>query len=440
MTDFDNTIKEEVNRILDRYRDTLKKSPAKLCKGFSVERKKTFINQIYSYIKTTVDYLETRNDLQIELKSLMDFKWHFYTAFNQLKEYLKNNWEKSYSSFLKDEVWLLGNHNRLLLLSLWDNDFADDPNGYLSPFGPLLIPFRGYKGKRQIGILHAAEQQLAHTYADNLGKAQRLAKEIHYHFMDFASSNMLGDLKRCYEYPPVVQFCAGGAAALFAGLPVPTVIAMDKTKADKFSKFSALPHECGHNLARQFKKSGLVEEIKKKVKTLGNPRVHLWQKWIEECLADAIGVFIIKEGEIFSLANLFADDYTNIIYKDNDSGKVDEHPIRHIRVLLTIEVGCKLGINDILLKDTIKQWNDFGEKINTNKPKGLIEDLCNKKAYKMKDFVKDIEYIAQLLVETKYEQLNKKTIKDIFADFESNLADEMKTSIKETKKKWIKEK
>ena len=437
MKDFENTIKEEANRILDQYRDTLKESPAKLYKDLSEARKKTFINQIYSYIKTTVDYLETRNDLQIELKSLMDFKWHFYTAFNQLKEYLKNNWEKSYSSFLKNRDWLLGNLNRLLLLSLWDDDFADDPNGDLSPFGPLLIAFRRYKRKRRVGILHAAEQQLAHTYADNLGKAQRLAKEIHYHFMDFASSNMLGDLKRCYEYPPVVQFCAGGAAALFVGLPVPTFIAMDKTKADEFSKFSALPHECGHNLAGQFKNSGLVTEIKEAVKTLRNPRVHLWQKWIEECLADAIGVAIIKEGEIFSLANLFADNYTNRIYKDNRTGEVDEHPIRHIRVLLTIEVCRKLGIDKTILKDTKEQWNDFEEKTNTNKPRGEIEDLCSKKAYKMKDFVGDIEGIAELLVETEYKQLKGKTVMDIFADFESNLADEMRTSINETEKKWI---
>jgi hypothetical protein len=442
MTELENTLEEAAISILDQYPGILDQSQDidqysgyQLNRGLLKADNEIWYDKFYSYIIGSVDYHKNRNDLKIDVKLLNYFQDRFKDAFAQLKRFLKNNGVNAYRRFYNDKLYF-DYLDELLYLGIWDDDFTNDPYGKLSPFGPLLILLHKYRGERRIGILHAIKQQSAHFYNDNQAKAQELANKIYNHFLDFASSNdLLKNLSPGYKHPPIIQLCAGGAATLLGGLPVPAIIAIDKIKADKFSGFSALPHECGHDLSGTFKKKMLVNEIITPIKKLQLPYGEFWIKWIEECLADAIGVAIIKEGEIFSLANLFSNYYTNRIFKDSTGKNVDEHPVPHIRVLLTIEVGRILGIDRYLLQKTKEEWIAYGKKINTDIPSDKIKNLFNDKIYPMKKFVEGIEPVAKALVDTPYNQINGKKVKDIFADFESELADELRTSIIE--KKWL---
>jgi hypothetical protein len=140
-------------------------------------------------------------------------------------------------------------------------------------------------------------------------------------------------------------------------------------------------------------------------------------------------VCIIKEGEILSLANLFSNDHTNIIQKDSiDKKEVDEHPLPHLRVLLAIEVGRKLGIKSSLLGEIQKKWIAHGGNIIKDKVR------FKKEKYPMQPFVDNIDKVAKALVETGYEELKGYSVKDIFANFNSALAKELRKSINQ---KWI---
>jgi len=448
MTDSEKTLKEAVDRILKQYPGILDQrrriDPASgnlLYRDIleEVDNNESRYNNFYSYIKKSIEYYKKQNDLKVDIKLLEHFHVCFNDAFCTLKTFLTDNGENAYRCFYDDKRYL-DYLNELLYLGIWDDDYSNDPDGELSPFGPLLILLQHihYKGKRKIGILHALEQQSAHFYNDNQANAQNLAIEIYNCFSEFASSINLSGLEPEYTHPPIVQLCASGAATLLGGLPVPPIIVIDKTKADKFSGFSALPHECGHNISKYltFEDSSLVNEIATHVvEELHPPYGEFWEMWIEECLADAIGVAIIKEGEIFSLANLFSNYYTNRIFKDSTGKKVDEHPVPHIRVLLAIEVGRRLGINKSLLDQTEEEWIAFGKRTNTDIPLDEIKNLFNDKIYKTKKFVEGIEPVAKALVDTPYKQIKGSRVRDIFASFDTKLAEDLRNSI--TEKKWL---
>lgn len=424
MTELDNILREGVIGILYQYPGDL------LYNRELVEADNEILyEQFYAHIKNTIGYYKSRaNELSIDMNMISYYEDRFYTAFNRLKESLEMFGIPDYDGFSLDVGYI----------GLWDAEFMDDQGGNSSPFGPLLKIFKKNIGKRRVGIFQAADQQLCYVYKDNLVKAQKLANEIYEHFFDFAEKNNISNLKPDYRCPPVVQLCAGGAAIHLSGIPVPTIISMDKTKADRFSGFSALPHECGHDLSGTFRNRMLVNEIKAKIKNLKLPNGRFWEMWMEECFADAIAVAIIKEGEIFSLANLFSNYETNRIFKDRHTRTVDEHPNRHIRVLLTIEIGRILGINKSLLDKTEKEWISYGKNKNKSYPPDKIFNEFKNELYSLKDFVTGVGPVAAALVDTSYDHINGKTIKDIFSNFKSKIAEEMRASINSTEKKWLK--
>ncbi len=455
MRNFRNMKKEEVSRFVHKIQKEFisTQSPAQLYKGLSEAEKENRLNKISSYVTSTFKHFNTREDLEMEKEKLNELKAKFDEVFLIMKQHLEENWDTPYSCLVNKSNFELY-FEELANLSLWDDDFADDLHGELSPFGPMLELFQNLRGKRRTGILHAVEQQLAPIYGNNLRNAQKLAVEIYNQFLKFVEANqldkltfvskndlgILDNLRTGYKYSPIVQLCAGGAAAILTDFSVPTLIALDKTKIDRFSKFSALSHEVGHSIANAFNESRLIDEMKTHVTNLNIPYAEeFWGFWIEECFADAIGVAVIKELEIFSLANLFSEDeYTNKIYIDSYSGAVDEHPNRHIRVLLTIEVGRKFGkIEETILKKTWEEWNDFGGRKNTDIEPGMIMHSCSKELFPIEEFVEGIEAVAEALVNDKYDALNGKSVNDIIGNFESGVANDMIKDFGEDDKKWV---
>jgi hypothetical protein len=393
-------------------------------------------NQFYEHIRRHVKDLGTKKELEIDQNFLNYFFAKFEVAFKRWKQFLTSMGK------LPDYIDIL---NDLFYLGLWDADYSNDPKEEKSPFGRLLSKLQKITKNRKIGIIDAANQQLNHMHKENLVNAQKFVNEMYTHFRNFVYSNGLEYLKPDYVYPPIVQLCAGGAATFLKEFPVPTIIAIDQEKANSFSGFSALPHEFGHDLSGTFKSTVLVKEIKKCIKNLNLKHDRLWQMWIEECFADAIGVCLIKEGEIYSLANLFSNFYTNIIFKDKEGNKEDEHPANHIRVLLAIEVGRLLDLDKDFLNTIEKEWIAFSKRINKicvinedeDSQKDVIYNQLENLTYPMEDFVEAVKPVAIALVKTPYAKIAHKTVEEIFTNFESDLAKRMICSIKKTEKKWL---
>ena len=221
----------------------------------------------------------------------------------------------------------------------------------------------------------------------------------------------------------------GGGVTWFSGLPVPTMIATNQAKAQTFGGFSAVPHEFGHDLSGTFNEGALAASIQQRVRSLAIPHTAFWEMWVEEAFADVIGTAILGAGEIFSLANLFSGSFTNIIFTDESGQGPDEHPNRHLRVLLTIEVGRRLGLDNTLLDRAQERWMAFGETINTAIPSDFIFDQFHQQLLPMNEFLAGIDPVAEALVDTVYEELAGKKVRDIFAGFSSSLADELRDSI-----------
>lgn len=421
MIDMNSAFQEAINSIKDKPLDT------PLYRRRTRGEKLLLYDRFYSHIKRTIAAFREQSGLKIiDKKILRHFEKGFDVAFLQLKKIIDGKETEDTEAKIR---------KYLQNLILWDHDYANDPKGSLSPFGPFLNKL---VGGRRIGIFHAAEQRLTHLYNGNLENVQMLAREIHEHFLKFVKSNSLkGQLKPAHQYPPIVQFCAGGAAIVLYGETVPAFIVMDKAKTEKFSDFSALSHECGHGLLGSFKKKNknkLLTAIATEIDRQNLPHGEIWKEWIEEGFADAIGVSIIKEGAIVSLANLFTNDFTNLIYT-GIGDKVDKHPTPHIRVLLAIEVGRLLGIDKEILDKIKEKWIAFGEGKNTWLRHDKILDLHNEKVYLMKDFDEGVAPVAKALVDTAYDELNNKKVKDIFSGFKSDHAEEMRTTI--TEKTWL---
>jgi hypothetical protein len=190
---------------------------------------------------------------------------------------VNDNWS-SYTNFYNSGLYL-DYLDDLLYLGIWDDGFANDPENRKSPLGKLFLHIQKYKGNEPVGIIQAAEQQSTHKHRDDLIKAQKLAADIYCKFLAYFHEKPPGEnswdaeteekYKAELKHPPIVQLCNCGASALLCGLPTPAFILMDEKeidgKEDKFSGFSALPHECGHVLAHSIHGAELLKEIWKKV-------------------------------------------------------------------------------------------------------------------------------------------------------------------------------
>ena len=383
-------------------------------------------NQFYDDIHTRCNNAKSHPPLERHKNMLEGFLGKYDQSFGRWQQYLEAiGTIPDYPGAVMD----------LLHLGMWDSSYSNDHEGNLSPFGPWLSQLGDAMGGDAIGILHGLEQQMCHQQKENLSKAQTLANELYDHFLDFLAMHNITSLKPDYEHPPIIQLYAGGAVTWLKDLAVPTIIAINQAKAVKFSGFSALPHEFGHDLSGTFSGVRLVAEIIEHIGNLQVPHREFWQSWVEECFADAIGVATIKEAEIFSLANLFSDFYTNIIFQDESAEGPDEHPNRHIRVLLAIEVGRILGIDSALLDQTKQEWMAFGQRKNSAISPELIYDQFNNRIYPMNEFIEGIQPIANALVDNEYQQLNGKKVRQMFEDFDSALAKEMREVV--TEKKWV---
>ena len=378
-----------------------------------------------SFVHDSVNYLVSKPELVYHHTMLNDFFKAFKISFEKWKGYLEMlGYIPNYRGQFLDQ----------LNLALWDFEYANDPNGNLSPFGRWLAEIGRALDGAKIGVLNALNQQLNHQSKENLNKAQKLAVDMYSHFLNFIDSNGISGLKPDHEHPPVVQLYAGGAVTCLKDLPVPTLICMNQLKAGNFSGFSALPHEFGHDVSGTFKGDALVDELVEKIGNLNIPYRQYWQLWTEECFADAIGILAIKEGEIISLANLFSRYFTNIILPDETEPRPDEHPNRHLRVLLTIEVGRLIGIDSETLDELEEKWISFGKSKNTSVPPEFVYDKFNERLLPMADFLQSLKQIAEILVNTECENLNGKKVREIYEDFDSELANELKNSI--TPENW----
>jgi hypothetical protein len=417
-----------------------------------IDRFDSIIKEKVNIIKANVD----DGNLGPEFgKLILFYNNKFGGALKQLAGYIKDpNHPHPYETFYEEKDYLRY-LNDLVYLGIWDDCFTNDPEGKRSPLGPLLLLVRKYKKGEGIGIIQAAEQQMKDTAKYLLlKKAQRLAIDI---FKKFLGLNELPD--NCHHIP-IVQYLENTAATILSGLLCPSIILLDETKTEKLSNLSALPHECGHVVSRTQMGLKLLDAIKgevEKIKIDGKviPHKEKWKNWMDECLADAIAVATIREGEIKSLANKFVGEgRTNIIDKDiEDDDKEDVHPVKHIRVLLTIEIGRLLGIKGISrkldmepipLKDMELQWEAFGRKKNAKKKKtdageNRIENRHTGEKHNMENFRKAIKKVAIALVKTPYPEAGNKSLEDIFKDFHKNnqKAKEFTGSIKSDDETWF---
>jgi hypothetical protein len=407
-------------------------------------------------------FKEKKDDIGISTKRIDYYKEKFDEAFEVLKEY---NYPEASTEFFK-----YGNYfahlDHLAHLGIWDDYFTNDPEGKKSALGPLFLPIQMYKRQTPIGIIQAAKQQLGMGKDSNLVKAQRVANEICEQFMTETKES------ESAQYLPFVQLVAGGDATFFTGLPGACFIGVDESKDTKhFYNFSAVPHECGHVLAHTPQGEKMIEAIKEKIGSVGLNYLNYWEQWVEECFADAVAVSVIGIGEIYSLATLFSSGPTNKIYmprrkesKKNAGNQIDEHPIRHIRVLLAVKVCRLLFADEIQLMTDLdkfeEEWEQFGERVNNYHIKcypvysNMVYDESNGDVYLMQDFNKDIEKVADALVSTTYTNENgevKPPLKEIFSEVANkrnasgnemenkkngDLKDELKNAILKSELKW----
>ena len=345
-----------------------------------------------------------------------------------------------WSSFL-ETMGTIPQHPNVLLhllhLGMWDSAFCNDPQGKLTPFGPWLAQLGEAMGGEQTGLLHAYLQQYFHPHKEQLCQAQTMANQMYEQLLSFVEANGILALKPDYQHPPVVQLHHGGAVCWLKDFPVPTLICMDVNKADALKGYTALPHEFGHDLSGTFTGAALVESISQRISGLDMPHKPFWALWAEECFADAIGVIAIREAEVFSLANLFSDYYTNVIFMDENEPRPDEHPNRHVRVAVAIEVARLIGVDAALLDQTRQEWDAFGQRVNTAAaaPPDMIYDQFNDKCYPMAEFEQGVELVAEALVATPYPLLNDRTVQQIFEGFSSDIADQMRQSVVD--KLWL---
>jgi hypothetical protein len=402
------------------------------------------IDHFFQTTKKKIAYLKSKaNKMEIGLPLLEYYEHRFDKSFYRLKEYFEkktNDQEDPYVDFFNKKHYL--NYiDDLLYLGIWDDGFV---NGQQSSLGSLFLPIQKYKMNRPIGILQAAIQQLSHNDWENLNKAQKLATEIYTTFMGNVNGEKDKDHHDHAQFPPIVQLYNGDSSAILTGLPSPAFILFDKKHAHDFESFAALPHECGHVLAHTHQGSELLKEIRNKIKgefNINRPKIYLrkeWDKWLEECFADAIAVATIKEGEVFSLENLFSDKRTNKIYKNHDGDNIDEHPNPFIRVLLTIEICVELGIlrkftldeEKVLLVDQLKnEWQKIGEEINTDYPDEHIMNLYKKRYHLKENFANAIPIVARCLINTPYITTKGQSLKTIFATLNKKLARQLRGKI-----------
>lgn len=373
-------------------------------------------SKFYNSIKKT--YIKLKNNYRnvaINKGFLNNFFKSFKTTYRRWRSYLKKNGRIPFHVGLAEEILYLG---------LLDSDYTSGSNGKSSPFGPWLSPLQKI-GKKGISIKRAFEQQQRLTLeVGHLVNAQKFANEIYAYFLNFVKNAGIIGLKPGYNHPPIIQLCSGGTATLFKDFSVPAIIVMDGVKNSTLSDFSAIPHEIGHVICGAFQNSTLIKEITKKAESLPIEHIDYWKCWIEECFADAIAVSILKEGEIFSLRNLLSRYETNVIHKDRRSKKVAVHPMPHVRVLLTIEVGRILGLEYNLLNRTKAGWIDFSIEKNNHSRHARFDQI----EHLMSDFDDPsvVELVAKALIDTPYKALNNRRVKDIFLGFNSKLALAMK--------------
>ena len=398
-----------------------------LASHLELSRWEAQLEEFRDYIHSGSQFLEALPELEAHHRTLQNFRNKFDHSFNL--------WRSLFATFRSVPDYP-GKVLDLLHLGMWDTAYANDPMGSLTPFGPWLAPLGTVMGDAKISVFHALVQQITHPHKENLRKAQALAVAMYDHFLGFADAiNITDNLKMDRDDPPLLQLYAGGAVTWFSGFPVPTMIALNQTKAHHYAGFSAVPHEFGHDLSGTFNEGALAQSIEQKIRSLKIKQSNFWEMWVEEAFADAIGVATIGIGEVYSLANLFSNAFTNVIFTDESGERPDEHPNRHIRVLLTIEVARLLGVADAAdLDQAQSKWIDFGETTNTVVPPNMIYDQFNDRLIPVGDFVEGIEQVAAALVDTAYDELKGKKVRDIFDSFSSPLADELRDAI--DKSQW----
>ncbi len=384
------------------------------------------LGRFHDYVNRSIEFFKSQNIFESHQNTLDNYYKKFKDSFGTWKNLLNTyNSIPEYYGIVMD----------LLHLGIFDSSYAHDPNGYISPFGPRLSILGEIMETERIDLYHAFTQQSSHPDIENLLKAQKLAVEMYKHFLKFADENDIENLKMDKEDPSVLLLYAGGAVTWFSGFEIPTIIAIDQAGSNLLSGFSAVPHEFGHDLSGTFNEGALVTSITENIRTRQLDHSEFWEMWTEEAFADTIGVATIGIGEVYSLANLFSHSYTNIIFRDESGERPDEHPNRHIRVLLTIEVAKQLEVaSETTLNKARDKWIEFGKQINTEVPNDQLYDQFHDRYIPAKEFEDSIPSIAEALVDTEYGQLKNKKVRNIFDGFSSELADELTQSI--DNKRW----
>jgi hypothetical protein len=384
------------------------------------------LKRFHDYVFRSIEFFKNQNIFESHQNTLDNYYKKFKASFDTWEDLLNTyNSIPEYPGIVLD----------LLHLGIFDSSYAHDPHGYVSPFGPQLSILGDIMETERIDLYHAFTQQSSHPNIENLLKAQMLAIEMYKHFLIFVDENDIENLKMDKEDPSVLLLYAGGAVTWFSGFEIPTMIAIDQAGSNFLSGFSAVPHEFGHDLSGTFNEGALVASITENISARQLDHSEFWEMWVEEAFADTIGVATIGIGEVYSLANLFTHSYTNIIFRDESGERPDEHPNRHIRVLLTIEVAKQLGVADeTALNKAQNKWIEFGKQMNTAIPNDQLYDQFNDKLIPTKEFEDSIPSIVEALVDTEYDQINNKRVRDIFDGFSNELADELTESI--DNKRW----
>ncbi|MDH3652560.1 MAG: hypothetical protein OEQ53_22905, partial [Saprospiraceae bacterium] len=377
---------------------------------------------------------------------------------------------------LNDRIYFLEPERRIRLGLAW-SVFTNDEIARLSSLGPWLISIGQQLKQLPIGVIDALSElknadkdsdhknnsiSLSKTHDrpsewEDLNRAQLMLIAVYKEFKEFCETGELCGINKDYKFPPLIQLIDGAPTSIWAADrdDVPSLIVINRQNArhndqeTRMQAYASLPHEFGHDIADTFQGDQLLEELRSKIhqdKQIAKP--YLWNAWMSEIFADAVGVAGLGVISINGLSRMLKneDRPPDLIYRSSmeddqpteleikepsedaerdDEYKVyeqcyDRHPVSCIRILLAIAIFRELGGKKDLLTELENIWRKQLNKFDTFKDEVLRitiprEDLITYFAEDSKNEPRDtINLVAKTILNTPLDILKGKHLKTLF--------------------------
>ena len=205
-------------------------------------------------------------------------------------------------------------------------------------------------------------------------------------------------------------------------MPIPTLITTSRLSGKRLSGFAAVPHEVGHDITGIFQNNGLIESIRQRIYERQLPHYPLWISWMEEIFADTIATLILGEyhaGKMIADAQYLQQEYPYTIYYDGNNQS--RYPSGFLRVALSLMIAQQLGC--LNAGQLLQIWNN-----NKLTPETVLSS--NGVLIPTTEFADVLPAMVSILIEENYPILNGKSLRDVFAGFQSREAEELKKNIR----------